>query len=219
MAGNLRRTIVCDIPTDHSSLKLQMLRHPILTGVLALSCGAIAVAVARPSFLQAPQATEHHSRLMDAVGTWKGTLSMWIGAPEPMTTECTETVRAVGDLWTTSTFHCSFEGQPFEGCSTNGFDPKKGKYVSTWIDSMTAGLTVMEGEWDDANQAIVMHYEGQDPMTGEMVPMRYESRGSSDSVSTSFFKMVDGKPERSMKIEMHKIDHSEAAEASSDHDR
>lgn len=193
-----------------------MLRHRILTGLLALSCGAAAIAFNLPSSRQAPQATASHARLMEAVGDWKGTLTMWMGAPEPVKTECTETVRAIGELWTTSVFRCSFQGEPFEGCSTNGFDPKKGKYVSTWIDSMTSSLTVMEGEWNEETQTTIMDYEGLDPFTGQLVPMRSEAKGNDKSMSISFFKMVDGNPERTMQIDMQKVRASEAAEASSD---
>lgn len=195
-----------------------MLRHRILTGALALGLGAIAIAATQPFFRQAPQATEHHARLKHSVGEWEGTMSMMMGGAET-DFPCTESVQAIGDLWITSSFHCDFGGLPFEGASTTGFDPKKGKYIGSWIDNMTPSMTIMEGEWDAERNAMVMTYEAPDMESGEMVTNQMVSESSREANISTFYKMVDGEPVQTMKISMRRASSDKPAEAAAERDR
>jgi hypothetical protein len=36
----------------------------------------------------------------------------------------------------------------FEGHGIYGFDPVRGKYVGTWVDTMRTSLAQLEGTWD-----------------------------------------------------------------------
>ncbi len=48
-----------------------------------------------------------------------------------------ETVEMFGNFWTVSLFESEMFGAPFQGRATLGFDPEAGKYVGTWIDTMS----------------------------------------------------------------------------------
>ncbi len=42
-------------------------------------------------------------------------------------------------------FNGDMMGQPYSGIGTSGYDNLRKRYVSTWIDSMSTGIFVMEG--------------------------------------------------------------------------
>ena len=64
-----------------------------------------------------------------------------------------ETIEPLGRFWTVSLFESEFMGASFSGRATSGYDPQKGKWVGTWIDSMMPHLFVMEGDMDADGRA------------------------------------------------------------------
>ena len=90
--------------------------------------------------MEFPQPTSEHQQLREHAGVWKVHSSFYMDPnPEtpPMEVEAKETIEMFGDFWTCSVYESDFMGQPFRGQSTLGFDPEKGEYVSTWIDTMS----------------------------------------------------------------------------------
>ena len=119
---------------------------------------------------QAPEVTEHHKRLHNDAGNWTGTMKVYTGAPagQPMELPIKETGKLFGKgLWVIS----DFEAGPFIGQGQFGYDPYKKKYVGTWIDNMNTTLAVMEGEYDESKEALVMTFMSRDP-SGKPVEMR-----------------------------------------------
>ncbi len=166
----------------------------LLTGLAALGLCSLAFATFAPVMpwqeMPMVKPTEEHKLILKGVGEWTGVMTMEMpGAPEPMVAPCSETVTAVGELWTTSKFEMDMMGMPFTGASTLGYDPDKKMVVGTWIDSMSTRLTVMEGKYDAKKDAIVMHYEMPDPMTGEMLPVRSEYKYSDDGYTIHFYNV------------------------------
>lgn len=129
---------------------------------------------------QMPEPTPEHGLLMETVGEWDVDCTYFMGPGEPMKTTARETIEALGSFWTVSLFRAEFMGQPFCGRATSGYDPAKGKWVGTWIDSMMPHLFVMEGDIDPETKVLTMHCEGPAPMTGEMVPYRSTAEHLSD---------------------------------------
>ncbi len=95
-----------------------------------------------------------------------------------------------------------FMGTAFSGASTLGYDPKKEKFVGTWIDSMSPTLTHMEGEFDEKKNAMVMHYEMFDMMTQAMKNVRNEYVFEGDAYTITFFDVTEEGDKQPMKIEM-----------------
>ena len=172
-------------------------------GTILLACAAIASAFAlRPTAaVQDPtQPTEHHKQIAATVGEWIGTLTpVKEGATqEPIVAN--ETVTAVGDFWTSSSFHCELMGKPYHGTGVFGYDVVKRRFVGTWADSMSSHLAVMEGQMDPKTKTIVMRWEGPDE-TGATVPHRYEAVRTADSNTMTFFA-GPGDGVKTMVIEM-----------------
>jgi hypothetical protein len=78
----------------------------------------------------------------------------------------------LGGRYQESTNTGSFNGMPFEGISTVGYDNAKKKYVSTWVDNMGTGIMYLEGTWNNATRMGVFTGTAIDPMTGKECNIR-----------------------------------------------
>jgi Protein of unknown function (DUF1579) len=113
-----------------------------------------------------PKPTAEHERLAKDVGTWDATVKSWTRGPdsEPTVSQGVEAVKLLpGGLWTHSEFDGKFGDQEFHGCGQTGFDTRKGKYVGTWVDTMTTEIMMMEGDYDAASRTMTMHAKGRGP--------------------------------------------------------
>ena len=68
-----------------------------------------------------------------------------------------------GGMWLLSSFEGKFGDMDFHGAGQTGYDPKKGKYVGTWVDSMASEIMVTEGDYDSKNHTVTMYSKGTDP--------------------------------------------------------
>jgi hypothetical protein len=144
-----------------------------------------------------------HALLKKDVGTWDATVEM-NGPPgtPAMVSKATETVAVTcGGLWQVSEFKGDMGGMAFEGRSTVGYDPAKKKYVGTWVDSTTAGLTLTEATYDPAKKTMTGWLEGPDA-TGKTTKMKEVTEWKDDDtrVFTMFTTAPDGKDYPIMKI-------------------
>jgi Protein of unknown function (DUF1579) len=99
--------------------------------------------------------TAEHARLEDAVGRWNVRCTYYMGEGQPpMQASGQDTIERVGPFWTLSHLRSDLMGAPFVGRAAVGFDPLKKKWVSTWIDSMSPFLYVLEGEFDDSGKVL-----------------------------------------------------------------
>ncbi len=120
-----------------------------------------------------PQPTEHHLRLLENVGNWEVDCEYaWDPAQPPRASKARERVERVGDFWTVSLFEGEIEGRPFVGRATVGYDPKKRRWISTWIDSLGPFLFLFEGKFDRKGEVLTMRGKGPDPASGGMTRWR-----------------------------------------------
>jgi hypothetical protein len=145
---------------------------------------------------------EHKVLEMDA-GTWDATVEMFMapGAP-PATSKGTETnTIGCGGLCLISDFKGDFGGMPFHGHGTSTWDPAKKKFVGTWTDSMSAGISMGESTYDPAAKKATGWMEGPD-MTGKVVKSRsvVEYKDANTRVMQMFTTGPDGKEVPTMKI-------------------
>ena len=113
-----------------------------------------------------PQPGPEHEKLMGSVGTWNVACKYFMAPGQPpMESTATDKVEAIGGFHVTSEFSGSMMGAPFVGRSSVSFDPMRGKYVTTWMDSMMPNFWYFEGGFSDDGK--VMDFEGKGPdMTG-----------------------------------------------------
>ena len=184
-----------------------MLRTRIAQGFAAVLVAGAAFAALSPvlPFQEPMEPVEQHRMVLTGVGEWEGNVFMTVpGMPEPMQMPCTESVKAVGKFWTVSEFSGNFGGVPFNGISQIGYDTTKKKYVGTWLDNQHPHMSIMEGDWDAEKNAIVMHYDQFDTMSGTFLKMRNETVHAEGKYTITFFQLSDEGESEMMRIEMTK---------------
>jgi len=120
-----------------------------------------------------PQPTREHQLLKEHVGTWKVACSFFTDPSRPpFEVEATETIEMLGEFWSRSYFRADMKAFVLEGSGTVGFDPGKGKWVSTWIDNAMPALFYFEGDLDEDAGMLEMTGSGPGPMTGGITTYR-----------------------------------------------
>lgn len=108
---------------------------------------------------------KEHEWLRKFVGEWtcEAECAMGPGQP-PSKTRGSESVRSLGGLWVVA----EGEGEmPDDGGAatmilTLGYDPRKRRFVGTWVGSMMTHLWVYEGGLDATGRVLTLDTEGPD---------------------------------------------------------
>lgn len=112
---------------------------------------------------------EPHKRLESMEGSWNTKTKSWMEPNKPpMETAGTcEQKMILGGRFLKQKCSGDMMGKTFEGVGLTGYDNQTKKYTSTWMDSMSTTLHVMEGASGDDN---TITQEGQYtcPIRGEM---------------------------------------------------
>ena len=143
-----------------------------------------------------PKPGAEHQRLAAKAGVWDATLEM-ADSPDKSTGVSTCTV-VCGGFWMVDDFHATVGGMPFHGHGATGYDPAKGKYVGTWIDSMSPSLMTLEGSMDKDGKVLTM--SGMAPgMDGKLVMHRMVTT-QIDANTQTFEMFVPGEGGKDMKV-------------------
>jgi Protein of unknown function (DUF1579) len=178
---------------------LNTTRAAVLCGCLGL-CLAVSPAAAQGPPM--PKPGPEHEILKQDVGTWDAVVELLEAGQPASTSKGVETVTLMGGgLWTLTEFKADLMGMPFHGHGQNGFDAAKKKYVSSWVDSMSVGITLGEFTYDAKTKTMKGWLEGPDP-TGK--PMRMNETVEWKDPDTRIFTMSipgpDGKDTPNMRI-------------------
>lgn len=125
------------------------------------------------SFL--PEPTKYHELLRQEVGVWDVEVRTYAAGPdqEPQVSKGVERNRLMaGGLWLISDFRGELAGTEYQGHGLTGYDSHKQAYVSSWADSMGAGLMVLEGNVDETSGELTLEGETVDPMSGQSLRVR-----------------------------------------------
>lgn len=137
---------------------------------------------------------EPHRQLAELEGTWDAEMKMWMDPEgEPMTQRMTAERRMIMDgRFLEETFSGSFMGEPFRGYGLIGFDNVSGRYESLWVDNHSTSMLQAEGEWDEAEDALVFRGVYTDPATGEEKKTRSVWRTGDDPEVYTMYESADG---------------------------
>ena len=107
-----------------------------------------------------PQA--EHAWLQRFVGEWTYESECLMGPDQPpLQSTGTETVRAIGDFWVIGDGQATLpDGAPGTMLITLGFDPRKGRFVGTFVGSMMTNLWVYDGELDASERILTLEADG-----------------------------------------------------------
>jgi hypothetical protein len=139
-------------------------------------------------------------------GVWDAEITMYApnaeGKVETSTSKGVETNRMLAGKWLISDFKGEMFGATFEGHGTNGYDAKKGKYVATWVDTMSARIDTLEGTYDEKTKTLTLNSDSETP-DGKPMKMRLETRMNDDGTRTfTLFAKADGQNDFSKGMEI-----------------
>jgi len=138
---------------------------------------------------------KEHQWLHKLVGHWVTEADM-AGMPDAQKHRGTETVRSLGGLWVL----CEGAGEMPGGDKATmlmclGYDPKKKRFVGTWMGSMMTHLWVYEGSLDATQKVLTLNSEGPS-MSGDDKLAKYrdviEFKSDNHRVLTSHMLGDDG---------------------------
>ena len=143
-----------------------------------------------------PKPQKEHEWLQRLTGEWEAEARCFMDPNGPPSVNTgIERVRALGGFWIISEVESDSAENPYANLSTTGFDPTKGKYISTWIDTMTSYLWKSEGTLNEAGTILTMEAEGICPLNpGRLTRTRdvTELKGADLKVMTSSMLGEDG---------------------------
>ena len=165
-------------------------------GLLVLACCVLASSVAsRADEAQPPKPGPEHEKLKALVGDWDCVVKFG-----GMEMKGTATYKMdFGGFWLVEEF--KGEGpMKFEGRGTTGFDPIKKKYVSTWIDSESPAMMVMEGEFSKDGKTYTETGEGPG-MDGKPQKMKSVVQfKDKDNIAFTMYTVADGKDQEMLTV-------------------
>lgn len=147
-----------------------------------------------------------HQKMAEKVGKWDMELSHWMepGGEASKSKGTSEMKMAMDGRYlvekVTSAFDMGGMEMPFSGMAIAGYDKAKKKHVSTWIDSMSTSMMIMEGEM----KGNVLTMEGMSYCCYSDGPAKFRTVLTDIDKDNFKFEMFgpgpDGKEFRSMEI-------------------
>ena len=111
-----------------------------------------------------------HKQLAGLVGSWSTKTRTWL-EPNTLPMEGTGTCEQkmlLGERHLQQEYAGEMMGSPFSGINLIGYNNHTGKYVSTWIDSMSTGIYYFEGTAGEDGNTITQESSYDDPVRGPM---------------------------------------------------
>ena len=155
------------------------------------------------AYQKAGEPAAEHKELLKQVGKWNLVIKSWFDPKQPPTESpgTAETKALLGDRFIQTTVSSTMMGTPFNGISTVGYDKRKKKFVGTWLDSMSTGITSSEATSSDGGKVFTTQMVGTDPVTGKQNKMKAVAKWESDDkIVEEFFERKGGKEIKSMEI-------------------
>ncbi len=146
---------------------------------------------------------EHHRFLAGMEGDWGLASKVWMGpdAPPMESLGSSKKTMIMDGRYLQEETKGEMMGNAFHGRAISAFDNTAGEFIGTWIDSMSTTIAVVRGQRE--GDTLEMHGEYLDPMSKQMMKVRYVTRVVNDDKHIfQYFMTMPGAPEsKSMEIE------------------
>lgn len=124
-------------------------------------------------FAKLPRPGPEHKLLASLQGTWTANVKSWFGPGEPTESTGTMVRKMIMDgRYLQESFKGEFLGSKFHGMGIVAYDVNKKKFVTTWIDNMTTGISMMQGSYDADNKTFTSLGEEDNPAVGGKIKTR-----------------------------------------------
>ena len=112
---------------------------------------------------------DHHKYLEPLVGTWSHVVRWWMkpGTEPEVSKGTSEANWMMGGRFVQHIARGMSMGQPFEGMGFTGFDNRKRKYQTIWMDTMGTGMMIGEGTYDPNQKTLTDQGHFTDAVMGQ----------------------------------------------------
>jgi hypothetical protein len=145
-----------------------------------------------------------HKQLKFFEGSWTSATKMWMdpSAPPQQSTGAMTVTPLYDGRYLVFKQEGDYNGAKFEGQGYFGFENLRGKFFSTWLDSMSTGFWLAYGTYDAAKKTYTFHGEMPDPMKpGANTKVRQLFRIVDDNHYVfDWYETHDGKETHGMEI-------------------
>ncbi|MEE8143715.1 MAG: DUF6370 family protein, partial [Planctomycetota bacterium] len=109
---------------------------------------------------------ENHALLNYMIGKWDCTVKTM--QPPMTSTGISKNEWVFDKRYVLHKFKSEWMGEPFEGEGITGYDNLKKEFFSTWMDSMSTGLFLQQGDYDPATKTFTYIGECVYPIQGKL---------------------------------------------------
>ena len=143
-----------------------------------------------------------HAQLEKFVGTWKTSYTHWMSPDaEPVKATGKATITSVFDgRFIHEEFTGEFQGKPFNGVGTTGFDRAAKRFVNTWYDNVSTGLIYSSGPATSNQKEIVLRGEMTCPINGQIKVRHVYTQESDKKFTLTMYNEKDGKENKGMEV-------------------
>jgi Protein of unknown function (DUF1579) len=156
------------------------------------------------AYEKAAEPGPEHKRLEAMAGSWDFTMKFWMEPGKPPTDAkgTAERKMVLGGRFLHEEVKSEMFGKPFTGVGVTGYDNVQKKYVSTWIDSMSTGISSAVGTADASGKVLTFTREDVDPVSKEKTKGRdVINLDSADKHTMEMYKVLpDGKEFKVMEL-------------------
>jgi hypothetical protein len=144
----------------------------------------------------------NHKHLDSLVGEWNTEGKFWMEGPEPKVILATASNKWIHDgRFVQSDYKSVWDGMPFNGTNTLGYDNYSKKFSSVWMDNMSTSMMVQSGTGDASGKNISYEGDAPDCQTGKVAKHRSTYNiVSKDKHVFEMHKELDGKWIKLMEI-------------------
>ena len=155
-----------------------------------------------------PAPDAEHALVARGAGAWKATVDNRMDPGRPAeSSQATEiNVLCCGGLFLLTDFAGEERGRPFRGHGVLGYNPQKKKFISAWIDSGDRRLSLSEGDYDAAREALTFRLHLPDGKGGTVALREVlEWKGADQRVMTMYAPGPDGRETPGLTIKYRRL--------------
>ncbi len=156
-------------------------------------------------YMQLMEKGPGHEFLALMEGSFEATNRMWMDpAGEPMVSQGKAEHRMIMDgRYLKMTYEGDMMGMPFTGEGVFAYDNNRRAFRGTWIDSMSVGIAVSQGNMSRDGTSLNMVVEMDEPITGEMAKsfLQKWKLVDNDTIVLEMWEILYGDPFKVMEIE------------------
>lgn len=116
-----------------------------------------------PTMPEMPLPTQEHAWLQRLTGDWISEVEFCCAPGQSIKTTGSEHARMLGGFWFVTESASDSTEMPFSSIFSVGYDPVKGKYIGTWIDTMLSKLWTYEGDVNELGTVLTLNATGSCP--------------------------------------------------------